>query len=518
MHDPDPKAVSASWSNFVRHDGPAGMVVFLVALPLCLGIALGSGAPLFSGVIAGIVGGMVVSLFSQSQVSVSGPAAGLAVIVLTAIADIGSFRGFLVAVVLSGALQCLFGAFKLGFIADYVPYSVIKGMLAGIGLLIILKQIPHALGRDSDYMGDFRFLRIGGNNTFSDIAVSVASAAMGAVIILVLSLIVLIVWNLMAKRSRIFQLIPGPLVVVAMGILLNQAFGKFAPSLQLTELEHLVSLPVSRSVSQFIGQFTVPDFSVIANKSVWMTALVIAVVGSLESLLSLEAADRLDPYKRNSSSNRELFAQGIGNIFAGLIGGIPVTSVVVRTAANVGAGGRTWISAFTHGILLLATVILLPSVLSLAPLCSLATILILVGYKLTPPSIYREVYAQGWDQFIPFVTTVIGVVFTDLLTGVLVGLACGLFFVVRTNHQEGITVVHKDSDYLFQFTKNASFINKNEFRRKLRNLPDGASVLIDGTRALFIDHDIKETLEDFQHLAPYKNIRIELKHWESSQS
>jgi MFS superfamily sulfate permease-like transporter len=518
MNDPDPKAVSASFGNFLKYDGPAGLVVFLVALPLCLGIALGSGAALFSGVIAGIVGGMIVSLFSQSEVSVSGPAAGLAVIVLTAIAGIGSFRGFLVAVVLSGAIQIVFGVFKLGFIADYVPYSVIKGMLAGIGALIMLKQIPHALGRDTDYIGDFRFLEIKGNNTLSDIASAVASAATGAVVIAVLSLVVLIAWNLMSKKAKLFQLIPGPLVVVALGILLNESFGSFSPSLKLTDLEHLVNLPVASSVGEFFGQFSVPDFSAIANPLVWKTAFIIAIVGSLESLLSLEAADRLDPYKRNSSSNRELFAQGIGNIVSGLIGGIPVTSVVVRTAANVGAGGRTWISAFTHGVLLLAAVILLPGVLSLAPLCSLAIILIMVGYKLTPPSLYREVYAQGWDQFIPFIVTVLGVVFTDLLTGVIVGIVCGLFFVVRTNHHEGITVVNKDQDYLFQFTKNASFINKNEFRKKLRKLPNGATVLIDGTRALFIDHDIMETLDDFRHLAPYKNIQVHLKHWESSQS
>ena len=516
MNEPDPKAVSPSLNNFLKYDGPAGLVVFLVALPLCLGIALGSGAPLFSGVIAGIVGGMVVSLFSQSQVSVSGPAAGLAVIVLTAIANIGSFRGLLLAVVLSGVFQLVFGVCKLGFIADYVPYSVIKGMLAGIGLLIVLKQLPHALGRDNDYMGDFSFLRVGGNNTLSDIAAAFASAAMGAVIIFVLSLAVLIGWNVLSKKSRVFQLIPGPLVVVALGIILNESFGKFSPGLKLTDVQHLVQLPVSGSVTEFIGQFSLPDFSLIANKTVWTTALIIAIVGSLESLLSLEAADRLDPFKRNSSSNRELFAQGIGNIAAGLIGGLPVTSVVVRTAANVGSGGRTWISAFTHGVLLLAAVVLLPGILSLAPLCSLATILIMMGYKLTPPSLYREVYKQGWDQFIPCVVTVLGVVFTDLLTGVIIGLACGIFFVVRTNHSEGITVVHKDNDYLFQFTKNASFINKNEFRKKLRNLPDGASVLIDGTRALYIDHDIMETLQDFQHLAPYKNIRIELKHWESA--
>jgi MFS superfamily sulfate permease-like transporter len=515
MDKPGARVLDATSGNFLKHDGPAGMVVFLVALPLCLGIALGSGAPLFSGVIAGIVGGIVVGLLSGSQMSVSGPAAGLAVIVLTAIQGIGSYEGFLVAVVLSGLLQLAFGFLKFGVVADYVPNSVIKGMLAGIGLLIILKQIPHTLGRDKDYMGDFKFLEAGGNNTLSDIAAAVASAATGAVIIFAVGLALLLVWEILAKKSRVFQLVPGPLAVVALGIGLNQMFGKVAPALQLVNVEHLVNLPVPASVSDFLGQFTHPHFSVLGSKGVWIAAGTIAVVGSLETLLSLEAADRLDPYKRISSSKRELFAQGIGNVVSGLIGGLPVTSVVVRTAANASAGGRTRMSTVIHGLLLLLSVILLPGVLRLAPLASLATILILVGYKLTKPSLYRTVYAQGWDQFIPFVTTVIAVVFTDLLTGVLVGFACGFFFVIRTNHHEGITVVSQDSNYLFRFTKDASFINKNELRRKLRELPNDSHVVIDGTRALFIDHDIMEIVEDFRQLAPYKNIQIELKHWES---
>jgi MFS superfamily sulfate permease-like transporter len=514
MTHPDFAAVSPTWSNFLRHDGPAGVVTFLVALPLCLGIALGSGASLFSGVIAGIVGGIVVSVLSGSQVSVSGPAAGLAVIVLTSVQEIGSYKGFLAAVVLSGVLQLVLGVLKLGKIADYVPNSVIKGMLAGIGLLIILKQLPHALGRDQDYMGDFAFLEIGGNNTLKDIAAAAASAATGAVIIFVVSLALLLLWEKLANKSRVFQLVPGPLVTVAAGIVLNRAFGQVMPTFKLVQAEHLVNLPVPTSIGDFFRQFSLPDFSVIGSASVWKAAGIIAVVGSLESLLSLEAADRLDPYKRISSSNRELCAQGVGNLVSGFIGGLPVTSVVVRTAASVTAGARTWISCFTHGVLLLAAVIGLPEVLKQAPLASLATILIVVGFKLTHPSVYRAVYAQGWSQFIPFVTTVVGVVFTNLLTGVVAGFACGLFFVIRTNHHEGITVVSKDLDYLFQFTKNASFINKNEFRRKLRELPYHANVLIDGTRALFIDHDIMEILEDFRQLAPYKHIRIELKHWE----
>jgi MFS superfamily sulfate permease-like transporter len=389
-------------------------------------------------------------------------------------------------------------------------------MLAGVGLLIVLKQIPHALGRDQDYMGDFAFLEIGGNNTLKDVAAAVASSSIGAVIIFLLGLAVLLLWEKLAQKSRVFQLVPGPLAVVALGITLNYAFGEVMPRFKIVESEHLVNLPVPGSAAEFFRQFTLPDFSLFGAKSVWIAAATIAVVGSLESLLCLEAADRLDPYKRISSSNRELWAQGIGNVVSGMIGGIPVISAVVRTAASVSAGARTWLSTFIHGILLLISVILLPAVLRLTPVASLATILILVGYKLTKPSLYRAVYVQGWDQFIPFATTVIGVVFTDLLTGVLAGFACGLFFVIRTNHHEGITVVSKDLDYLFQFTKNASFINKNEFRRKLRELPNDAHVLIDGTRAIFIDHDILEILEDFRELAPYKNIQIELKHWESS--
>ena len=517
MDKPGGGLVAPEAGNSLKHDGPAGAVVFLVALPLCLGIALASGAPMFAGIIAGIVGGIVVGALSGSHVSVSGPAAGLTVIVLSTIQEVGSYKGFLVAVVISGALQLIFGILKFGIIADYVPNSVIKGMLAGIGILIILKQIPHALGRDNDYEGDFRFLEVGGNNTLSDIAKAVASASMGALLIFTAGVVVLLLWDKLAKKSRIFQLIPGPLVVVVLGIGLNQLFGHLAPAMRLTPPEHLVTLPVVTSVNDFLNQFTFPDFSVIANKAVWKAAGTIAAVGSLETLLSLEAADRLDPYKRMSSSNRELRAQGIGNIVCGLIGGLPVTSVVVRTAANVDAGARTRLSAIIHGALLLTAVIALPRVLSLTPLACLSTILILVGFKLTKPKLYRTVYSQGFDQFVPFIVTVLAVVFTDLLTGVIVGVVCGVFFVIRTNHHDAITVVNQDLNYLFRFTKDASFINKNEFRRKLRELPDGAHVAIDGTRALFIDHDIMEIVSDFQQLAPYKNIVVELKHWETYQ-
>jgi MFS superfamily sulfate permease-like transporter len=472
---------------------------------------------MFAGVIAGIVGGLVVGLLSGSHVSVSGPAAGLAVIVLSSIQKIGSLEGFLVAVALSGLLQLAFGVLKLGVVADYVPNSVIKGMLAGIGILIVLKQIPHALGRDNDYMGDLRFLEVGGNTALRDIAAAVVSASTGAVLIFALSLGLLLTWDMLAKKSRLFQLVPGPLAVVLLGIGLNQAFGAIAPALQLVEADHLVNLPAPGSMAEFFRQFTLPDFSVITQRPVWIAAGTIALVGSLETLLSLEAADRLDPYKRISSSNRELCAQGVGNVFSGLIGGLPVTSVVVRTAANVEAGARTRMSAVIHGVLLLGSVILLPGVLRLTPLASLATILILVGFKLTKPALYRKMYALGWDQFTPFLITTVAVVWLDLLSGVLVGCACGVFFVIRANHHEAITVVGQDSNYLFRLNKDASFVNKNELRRKLRELPNESHLVVDGTRALYIDHDIKEIVEDFQLLAPHKNIQIHLKHWDTTR-
>jgi len=498
------------WEN-LKQDGPAGIAVFLVALPLCLGIALASGAPLLAGVLAGIVGGLVVGVLSGSQVSVSGPAAGLAVIVFGAIQDIGSYQGFLLAVVLSGIIQVALGLLRFGVIADYVPNSVIKGMLAGIGMVIILKQIPHALGRDKDYEGDFSFLEAGGNNTISDIAEGVMSAAPGALIIALVSLALLFAWDMLSKRYRFFRLVPGPLAVVLSGIALNHIFGLLGNGLQLIEPEHIVSLP-SSNVGDFFRQLVFPDFTFWANKKIWI------VVGSLETLLSLEAADRLDPYKRISPPNRELRAQGIGNLISGLIGGLPVTSVVVRTSANVQAGGNTWRSTVLHGGLLLASVLFIPGTLKLIPLASLAGILIIVGCKLTKISLYRKMYSLGWDQFVPFLTTVLAVVFSDLLTGVLIGMACGAFFVMRTNHRDSITVVSQGNDYLMRFNKDASFVNKSEFRNKLRQIPERSHVIIDGTRALFIDHDIMEVVDDFLHLAAHKNIKVELKRWETTRS
>lgn len=503
-----------SQGNLFRYDGPAGTVVFLVALPLCLGIALASGAPLFSGIVAGVVGGIVISFLSASQVSVSGPAAGLSVIVATAIASLGSFPALLTAVVFAGLLQILMGVLRLGLLAEYVPNSVIKGMLAAIGIVIILKQIPHALGRDQDYIGDFAFLEKSGFNTLTDILAAVAAPHGGAALIAVASMAVMIFWERLQPRlGGILRLLPGPLLAVGLGLGLNTLFRALGSSLAITEPEHLVTLPVAGSPREFWQLLTHPDFSRAADPNVWIAAFTLAVVASIETLLSIEAADRLDPYHRITPTNRELLAQGVGNVMSGLLGGLPVTSVVVRTSANVFAGARTWMSSFIHGWLLVLSVMLLPQLLNQIPLACLASVLILVGYKLAKPSLWRSMYAQGWSQFLPFTVTVVAVVFTDLLKGVLVGFLIGIFFVLRANHHAALTVVDQDRYYLVRFNKDASFVNKNELRSRLRAIPPGSHVIVDATKALYIDHDIREAVEDYMTLAPYRGITVELRNF-----
>ncbi len=507
-------SIDPTTGNLFRHDGPAGTVVFLVALSLCLGIALASGAPLFAGIIAGAVGGIVVSVLSGSHVSVSGPAAGLTVIVASSIQALGSYQTFQAAIVLAGVIQLAMCALRLGIIANYVPNSVIKGMLAAIGLVIILKQIPHALGRDKDYEGDLSFMGMGESNTLSDIAAGVMSASLGAIIISLTSLLILMYWDkIAAKGPRFLRLVPGPLIVVAMGIGINWALGLAAPQLKLTDPEHVVNLPVAQSAGGYFAQFSLPDFAAFTNQQVWMVALTLGVVASLESLLSLEAADRIDPFRRISPPNRELFAQGAGNIVSGMIGGLPLTSVIVRTSANVYAGARTWMSSFIHGWLLFLSTLLIPAVLNLTPLATLAAILIVIGFKLTKPELYRAMYRAGWSQFLPFIVTVAAIVFSDLLKGVIVGLMVGVFFVVKTNHHDALTVVSQDNYYLLRFNKDASFVNKNELRTRLGGIPAGSHVIVDGTKALYIDADIREAVEDMKQLAPYRNITLEFKNF-----
>ncbi|MBK8315294.1 MAG: SulP family inorganic anion transporter [Acidobacteria bacterium] len=511
--------IEAGIRKNLKHDAPAGLVVFLVALPLCLGIALASGAPLFSGIIAGIIGGILISFISGSEISVSGPAAGLAVIVATAIQNLGSFRIFLLAVAISGLFQIVLGFARAGVIGNYVPNAVIKGMLAAIGVVILLKQIPHALGRDVNYEGDFDFFFEieAKSNTLLDIVKAVYTATPAAVIITIASLAVLLAWEKPAlQRIRLFKLIPAPLIVVLLGILLNEGFKSFFTDFHLKpEDGHLVALPVPENITAFFGQFTFPDWSAISNKQVFITALTIAIVGSIETLLSIEASDKLDPYRRISSTNRELKAQGLGNLISGLLGGLPVTSVIVRSSANVYAGARTRTSSFVHGLLLFICVLLIPSLLNRIPLASLAAILLVIGYKLTKIEIYKKMYHAGMDQFLPFIITVTAIVFTDLLDGVLIGLVVGTFFVIRTNHHSAMTLVSQENNYLLRFNKDVSFVNKSELKDKLSSIPSHSHLIIDGSKSTFIDSDIYDVVADFEESARYRDIEVELNHYQS---
>lgn len=492
-------------------DFSASVVVFLIALPLCLGIALGSGAPLFSGIIAGIVGGIVIGLLSGSQLSVSGPAAGLTVIVATAIIKLQVYEAFLLAVVLGGIFQLVLGFIKAGVIGDYVPNSVIKGMLAAIGLILILKQMPHLIGYDKDYIGDETFVQTDTDNTFSSLINSFNAVTAGAVIIGLVSLLILILWeSKLFKSQKWLQLIPGPLVVVLAGVFINQVFYSYSSNLGL-EQKHLVSLPFAENVSAFLSFFTFPDFSHIANPQVWITGVTLAIVASLETLLGIEAVDKLDPLKRVTPSNRELKAQGIGNIVSGMIGGLPLTSVVVRSSANVMAGAKSKASTITHGLLLLLAVFFIPRLLNLIPLSALAAILIFTGYKLAKVSLFKQFYTKGLDQFVPFVVTIAAILVTDLLTGIIVGIAVGLFFMIRSNFRSSVFVVNDNNKYLVRLRKDVSFLNKPIVKRKLEEVPENAYVLIDATRADFIDKDVIEEINNFLLHAHLKNIKAEIK-------
>ncbi|MCI0751640.1 MAG: SulP family inorganic anion transporter [Flammeovirgaceae bacterium] len=492
-------------------DIPASIVVFLVALPLCLGVALASGAPLFSGVIAGSVGGLVVAAFSKSALSVSGPAAGLTTIVFASIQTLGSYETFLLAVVLAGLIQIVLGILKAGTIGNYFPSSVIKGMLAAIGLTLILKQIPHAVGYDKDFVGDESFLQPDGENTFSEIMTAFNFIQPGAIIICLLSIAILFLWERpFLKEKKFTTIIPAPLVVVALGITLNEFFKTRAVDLYINT-EHLVSLPVSTDFFTFISQFSLPDFGSILNPSVWTVALTIAIVASLESLLSIDAVDKLDPYKRITPLNRELKAQGLGNLVSGLIGGLPVTSVIVRSSANVNSGAKSRMSAILHGLLLFLTALLIPGLLNKIPLASLAGILLSVGWKLTKPSVIHSMFIKGYDQFIPFIATIVAILLTNLLQGIMIGIGVGLIFVLRSNFHHALFCVNEGSNYLIRLTRDVSFLNKALLRNTLSQIPDGSHVIIDGARSTFIDKDILETIADFKESAASREIGIEFK-------
>lgn len=484
----------------LKQDLPAGIVVFLIALPLCLGIALASGAPLFSGMIAGIIGGIVIGYLSGSHTSVSGPAAGLAAVVLVSIQQLGSFEVFLLAVFLAGIFQLILGFAHAGTIANYFPSNVIKGMLTAIGIIIILKQIPHALGYDKDAEGDLAFMEPGGSNTFSSIWEAVFQFIHpGATLVALLSIGIILIWEKPFIKNRV-KFIPGALVAVVVGVLVNEGFKALGGPLEIGAT-HLVSIPVADNASAFFAQFSLPDFSQIANVKVWSIAFTICIVASIETLLCLEAVDKIDPLKRVSPPNRELKAQGIGNIISGLIGGLPITSVIVRSSANVNSNAQSKTSAVAHGMLLLLTVALIPVVLNLIPLAVLAAILILTGYKLAKVSMFKEMWANGKYQFWPFIITVLAIVFTDLLTGIAIGLLAAAFAILRGNmknayffHKEE----YKEGDVItIKLSQEVSFLNKASIKLTLDHLPENSRVVIDASDTAYIDFDVLESIREF---------------------
>jgi MFS superfamily sulfate permease-like transporter len=495
----------------LKNDIPSGMVVFLVALPLCLGIALASGAPLFSGLIAGMVGGLIVSWASGSQLSVSGPAAGLTVIVFNAIESLGSFSGFLVAVVLAGFLQLLFGFLKAGVISAYFPTAVIKGMLAAIGLILIMKQIPHALGYDASFEGDESYMQETALSTFEELAGVLKYISPGATLVSAVALLILIIWETgFVKRIAFLKLIPGALVAVIWGVAYNAFALRYMSDWAVSE-KHLVSLPITKQPGDFMQLFSLPDFNFLLTPQTYVIAATIAIIASLETLLSLEAVDKLDPLKRVAPTNRELKAQGIGNMVSGMIGGLPITAVIVRSAANINAGGKTKVSAFTHGLLLLVSVIFFARYLNHIPLACLAAILLQTGYKLAKPELVMEFFHKGSNQLIPFLATIAAILITDLLKGIVVGLVIGLYYVVRANYHAAISLTQSGNHYLLRLNKDVTFLNRALLRSYLDQVQEGGFLLIDGSKTQFIDHDILETIDDFLQGANDANITVETK-------
>ena len=477
--------------KYIKNDLPASMVVFFVALPLCLGIALASGAPLFSGLIAGIIGGIVVGSLSGSKIGVSGPAAGLAAIVLTAIGTLGSYENFLVAVVLGGVIQLIFGLLKAGIIGYYFPSSVIKGMLTGIGIIIVLKQIPHFFGYDTDPEGDFAFFDVDGENTFSEIFKTINNISLGSTIVGFIGLGILILWNnILSKKGKIFNIIQGPLVAVVVGIIYY--FFTDSESKYGISASHLVSVPVPDNFDSFVSQFSFPNFAAITNPEVWVIAFTIALVASLETLLCVEATDKLDPHKNVTPTNRELLAQGTGNVISGLIGGLPITQVIVRSSANIQSGGRSKLSAIIHGFFLL-----------------------IVGYKLAKPKLFKQMFHLGWKQFIPFTVTVLGIVFTDLLIGIGMGLAIGIVVILIKSFQNSHFLHIEDQSngkhkIKMTLAEEVTFFNKGAILKELDSLPIDTFLELDVRQTRYLDHDIIEILEDFAFKAKERSIDIKI--------
>lgn len=499
---------SLRWRSSYRYDIPSGVVVFLVAVPLCLGIALASNAPLFSGLLSGIIGGLVIPWISRSPLSVAGPAAGLTAIVLMGIDKLGSFEAFMVATFLGGLVQIGLGAIRAGGLASLVPLSVIRGMLAAIGLIVIFKELPHAIGYDIEAMGVESFIAPEGRNTFSLMLDALAQIEWGAFVISMISLLLLAAWP-KTPMGRVNWL-PGALMVVFLGVGLNALFHNMAPALSLAE-SHLVRLPDIAGPAAFVGNLRTPDFSVLTNPAIYTVAVTVGLVASMESLLCVEAVDRLDPFKRHSPMSRELVAQGVGNSISGLIGGLPITSVIVRSSTNVASGGRTRLAAIVHGVLLLSSVMFATQLLSLIPLAALAAILLQVGYKLAHPRLMMRMYRSGWEQFVPFAVTIVAILFTDLLRGVIVGLVVGMIFTLRHTAAGAYTVIRGAGTFTIRFNKDQTFVHKAALNNVLREIPDDAKVIFDAKRVEYLDLDIKETINEFRSVASSRGIEVEIR-------
>ena len=497
----------------LKSDFASGLVVFLVALPLCLGIAMASGAPLFSGIISGVIGGIVVGYLSTSHISVSGPAAGLTAIVLTAITDLGAFDIFLTAVFIAGLIQLALGFLKAGSLSNYIPTNVIEGMLAGIGIIIILKQLPHAFGYDSDFEGDLAFSQTDGSNTLTSLLGIVDYVQLGSIVITAISLIILVAWDKVPFLQKL-KLIPAALIAVTIGVVLNEVFIATGSSLAIAK-EHLVSLPIPTSIEEFKQIIVTPNFSGITNPKVWVVGLTIAIVASIETLLCIEAADRMDIHKRYTDTNVELKAQGIGNIVSSLLGGLPMTSVVVRSSANANAGAQSKMSSIIHGSLLLLSVLTIPALLNKIPLATLAAILLLVGYKLAKPATFKHFWKNGKYQFAPFIATLLAVVFLDLLKGVALGLLISVFAILRGNMKRAYIFrkeEYHDGDVIhIDLAQEVSFLNKAAIKTTLSKIPENSKVVINAQDTVYIAHDVLDLIKEFKKIrAKEENIKVKL--------
>ena len=495
----------------IHKDLISGLAVFLVAIPLCLGIALASGAPMAAGLLGGIIGGIIVGAISGSSTSVSGPAAGLTAIVLAAITEIGSFEAFLVALILSGVLQLLLAAFKAGGIASFFPTSVIKGLLTSIGIILVFKQIPHAFGYDRDTEGDFDFEQADHENTFSEVFEALNHLQFGAIVVSIVCLLIMIYWAKLVPK-KISMAVPASLIVVIVAILMNEFFNSSMANLFI-EQSHRVTLPEGMSLQNAGKLITLPDFNAIGNITVWKIGITLAIVASLETLLNIEASDKLDEHGRKTPPNRELLAQGFGNVVSGFVGGLPVTSVIVRSSVNINTGAVTKFSAIFHGIFLLVFILIFPDLLSKIPLSALAAILITTGFKLIKFSDFKNFYKKGWDQFIPFIITILAIVFSDLLIGVAIGLVAAVFYILRSNFKNPFTFVREEYQnrkiLKLELSQQVSFFHKAALENTIERVAENSHILIDGSRTDFLDKDVRETLTTYKHFGvPEKHVNF----------